>query len=135
VFWLHRLNKVLNSGHLKHPNSSKLTMSIHWPCKCTVHVYIVILFCDSMWSFWVEANLCSFLVVCLYCRWRSSYQERWVEITLTSLIPPHFCACLKPGPGFPTSYVVVFFVFSEFSYDKRWLFVLLILVELLTITN
>ena len=31
------------------------------------------------------------------------------------------------------SYVMVFFVFSEFSYDERWLFVLLILVELMTI--
>ena len=108
VFWLLRLNKMTNIGHLKHRNSSKLTMSIYWPCNCTVHVYAVILFCDSMWSFWVEADLCSFLVVCLYCRWRSNYQEGWAGITLTSLIPPHFCACPKPGPGLPTSYVVVF---------------------------
>ena len=36
-------------------------------------------------------------------------QEGKVRIPLTGLIPPHFCACLKPGPGFPTSYVVVFF--------------------------
>jgi hypothetical protein len=27
---------------------------------------------------------------------------------LTGLIPPHFYACTKPGPGFPTSNVVVF---------------------------
>jgi len=31
----------------------------------------------------------------------------------TSLTLPHFCACHKPGPGFPTSYVVVFYVFNE----------------------
>jgi hypothetical protein len=27
---------------------------------------------------------------------------------LTGLTPPYVCACPKPGPGFPTSYVVVF---------------------------
>jgi hypothetical protein len=30
--------------------------------------------------------------------------------------------------------VVLFFEFSEFSWDERWLFILLILVELLTIS-
>jgi hypothetical protein len=49
----------------------------------------------------------------MYCRWRSSYQEERVGISLTGLTLPHFCACPKPGPGFPTSYVVVFFVFSK----------------------
>jgi len=29
---------------------------------------------------------------------------------LTSLTPPHFCACPKPGLGFPMPYVVVFYV-------------------------
>ena len=27
-------------------------------------------------------------------------------------IPPHFCACSKPWPGFPKPYVEVFFVFN-----------------------
>jgi len=39
-------------------------------------------------------------------------QESMVDITLTGLTPPLVCACPKPGPGFPTSNVVVF---SEFS--------------------
>ena len=47
----------------------------------------------------------------MYCRWRSSFQEQQVGILLTCLTPPHLCACPKPGPGFPTSYVMVFFVF------------------------
>jgi len=34
--------------------SSQLATSIHWPCYCTVHVYVVIKFCDRMWYFWVE---------------------------------------------------------------------------------
>ena len=29
--------------------------------------------------------------------------------------PATFFACPKPGPGFPTAYVVIFFVFSELS--------------------
>ena len=31
-----------------------------------------------------------------------------VQIPLTSLSMPHFCVCPKSGPGFPTSYVMVF---------------------------
>ena len=29
------------------------------------------------------------------------------------LATPHICACPKPGPGFPKSYYVVFFLFNE----------------------
>jgi hypothetical protein len=32
--------------------NSPLTMSIYWPCIRTVHVYVVIHFCDSVWSFY-----------------------------------------------------------------------------------
>ena len=35
----------------------------------------------------------------------------------TSLTTPHFCASLKPGPRFPTSYDVVFCVFSELRWE------------------
>jgi hypothetical protein len=34
-----------------------LTMIIHWPCCCTVHVYVVVQFCNRMWSFWMEESL------------------------------------------------------------------------------
>jgi hypothetical protein len=30
----------------------QLTTGIYLLCYCTVHVYVVIHFCDSMWSFW-----------------------------------------------------------------------------------
>jgi len=42
--------------------------------------------------------------------------SRGIGIPFTDLTPPHLGTCPKPGSGFPTSYVVVFFVFSEFSY-------------------
>jgi hypothetical protein len=51
----------------------------------------------------------------VWCRWRFSYQEGGFETPLTGSTPPHFCASPKPGPGFPMSYVMVFFVFNEFS--------------------
>jgi len=40
------------------------------------------------------------------------------RIPLTSLTLPHICACPKPGPGFPKSYVVVsFFMFNELKRE------------------
>jgi hypothetical protein len=51
-----------------------------------------------------------------YCHWKPSYQEKKVEISFTGLTP-YFCACPKLGPGFPMSYVMVFFAFDEFSWD------------------
>jgi len=42
--------------------------------------------------------------------------------------PTYLCVCPKPEPGFPTSYVEVFFVF------RVCVFVVLISVEVLTIT-
>ena len=41
-------------------------------------------------------------------------QER-VGIPLTALTLPHFCACLKPGPGFPLPKVLVFFCVQLFE--------------------
>jgi len=77
----------------------------------------------------------SCFIACLYMysHWRSSHQEGKVAIPLTSLTLPHFCACHKPGPGFPTSHFMVFFVFNELRWEVivHWL----ILVELLTITT
>ena len=57
----------------------------------------------------------------------------WIMSTLTGLTPLHICVCPKPGPGFPTSYVMILFLCSV-SDGERWLFALLIWVELLTIT-
>jgi len=53
-------------------------------------------FCDSMWSSWVEVNLCRFfLIVCLYMywrwHWRSNYQEGRVGIPLIDLTLHMLC--------------------------------------------
>ena len=53
----------------------------------------------------------------------SSYQEGRDGIPLTGLTPPHCCICLKPISGFPTSHVVVFFVFSELRREEIVCFV------------
>jgi len=53
----------------------------------------------------------------IYYSWRSSYQEWRDGIPLTGLTPPHCCVCLKPISGFPTSHVMVFFVFSKLRWE------------------
>ena len=65
-------------------------------------------FCDSMWSFWVEANIRVCLFV--YYRWRSSYPDlagsdsiKWFNKDLH--LQRHM------------SYVMVFFVFSELRWE------------------
>jgi hypothetical protein len=45
----------------------------------------------------------------------TSLNRQWLHkqvYTLTGLTLPYFCACPKPGLGFLTSFVMVFFVFS-----------------------
>jgi len=37
-------------------------------------------------------------------------------IPLTGLTPPYLCAFPKQGSGYPTSYVVIFYLFN----DLRW---------------
>jgi hypothetical protein len=49
----------------------------------------------------------------MYCCWRSNYQEGKVGIPLTGLTLPYVCACPKTGPGFPTFYVLVPYLYSN----------------------
>jgi hypothetical protein len=49
--------------------------------------------------------------------------KRGVGISLTGLTPPYFCACPKPGTGFPTSYAMVFFMSSELRREVIFHFV------------
>ena len=46
-----------------------------------------------------------------------SYHEAgWVRIQLTGLTQPYFRACPNPGPGFPSSYVLVFLMFNYICF-------------------
>ena len=81
--------------------SSQLTTSIHWPWYCTGHVFVVIYFCESMWSFWVESVQ---VFYCLFIYVLPLKIQLWrgrAGILLTGLTQPHFYACPKPRPGFP----------------------------------
>ena len=102
-------------------------------CYCIVHVNVVIhvlIVCSLFeWKWTCAGFYCLFIY--FLCHKRSSYQEKRIGIPLTSLTPPHFCACPMPGSGFPTSYAIApppFFVCSELRWE-----ILLILVKLLTI--
>ena len=62
--------------------SGQITTGINCPWYCIVHVYVVIHFCYSVWSFAWKKICAGFLIVCwyLYCRWKPNYQERRVAI-------------------------------------------------------
>ena len=96
--------------------SSQLTMRIHWPCYCIVHVcyFFVIVY---MWSVLVEVDLRIFFILHLYmyiyCHWRSNYQGRKVVIPLTGLTTPHCCACPKARIWISNVICHVFFMFKS----------------------
>jgi hypothetical protein len=51
-------------------------------------------------------------IVCLYlyCSWKSNYKGGNVYISLPGITVPQLCACPKPGPGFPTLFIIAFCV-------------------------
>ena len=59
-------NTYIYSTYYTFLASSQLTTSIHWPCYCTAHVYVVIHFCDSMvFLSGTESVHVSFLLLCI----------------------------------------------------------------------
>ena len=46
-----------------------------------------------------------------------NYQGEGWEL-INGLTRPHICAWPSPGPGFPTSYVMVFFVFNDLRWEE-----------------
>ena len=64
------------------------------------HVHDVIYVYDSMWTFWVVANLCRFVLFVYIC-WRYHLRVYLNHATL---------GCPNPGSGFPTPYELVLIV-------------------------
>jgi hypothetical protein len=89
----------------------QLTTSIHLPCYCRVHIYVVIHFDGNLFI-----TVLSF--ICMYCRWRISYQKRRVGIPLNGLTLPHLSACPNPGTWFSIVICRGLLVFSEFISDE-----------------
>ena len=96
-------------------SSSHLTMSIHWPCYCTVNVYMlsvifmIVHVCGLFeWKHSVQIFYCLFISVFS----SEIYLSDW-GIPLTGLTPPHCCTYPKPGPEFLMLYVMVLFVFND----------------------
>jgi len=80
---------------------NQLTKDMHWPCYCTVHVYVVIHVCDSMRASWVVADMffhCLFIYVLLFEV--QFYQERIFSFmcmfcrSLFVLCTFSFCHCV-----------------------------------------
>ena len=82
-----------------------------------VTIWFTLLYRSTVDSLNIEVNIhCSLSNnITLYMPY---YQEGRVGIPYTSLTLPHFCACPKPGPGFPKSYDVGFFSVQWISL--RW---------------
>jgi len=85
--YLLRTQNTTISIDLRARASSQLTTNNHWhwPCYCTVHVCVDIHFCNSMWSFWVEVNLCRFCFyhlfnICISLDIQLSRGENWDPI-------------------------------------------------------
>ena len=99
-------------------HNSQLAMNIHWPCYCTVDVFVVIHFVtvSSMWALLMEA-ICE----CFYCLFiyvlplviQLSREKGWDP--LPGLIPPHFGHYPRPEPWFLTYIVILFFVLSDWK--------------------
>ena len=86
--------------------SSQLTTNIHWSCYCTLLIYVVLHFCDIMWSIWFDTNLCRFFKLFVYicdAIGDQILQIGTVQVQLTSLILPHECVCPTSEPISPTS--------------------------------
>ena len=96
---------------------SQLTTNIHWLCYCTAHLYVVFHFYNGMWSFWVEVICAGFF--CIVYLYHLSRGQDWDHINLFN---PAICVCL---------FLARFWIYNVIC---RWLFVLLILVELMTNT-
>ena len=93
-----------------------LNLLLYCPCLCS--------HCCKVCDLFESKRICADCFIMCW-NWRFIYEEGRVSVPLTSLTPPHLCTCSKLGPVFPTSYVVVFCVFSELKWE-RWFLILLI---------
>jgi len=77
----------------------------------------------SIWNLFIINcyDLNHILLTCMCLCSQDNWQWR-IGIPLNGVTPPHFCAFSKPGPGFPTSYVGSFFVYSVSSDEGPLLF-------------
>jgi hypothetical protein len=75
--------------------ASSIVTTIHCPCYwryCTVHIYVVIHFCDSVCSYRVEENLCRFFyrLLMYVLEIQLHVLRRKVVLPLICLTPPYF---------------------------------------------
>ena len=83
-----------------------LTMNIYSTCYCTVHVYVVIHLCGSVFFFYSKSESVQGFLYHLF-----TYVLPVDSVIKNNLAT--FFACPKPEPRIPMSYVMVFFVFSK----------------------
>ena len=86
-------------------------MISHWSFYCTVLVYVVLHFCDSMcMNFFSGNESVQIIIGCLSVlplEIKLSRKDRF-GFPLTCLTSQHLCTCPRPCPGFPTPYDIIF---------------------------
>jgi hypothetical protein len=100
--------------------ASSIVTTIHCPCywrHCTVHIYVVIHFCDSVCSYRVEENLCRFFyrLLMYVLEIQLHVLRRKVVLPLISLTPPYFIPVPNQDLDFHRHMSWSFFVYNEFS--------------------
>ena len=127
------ISKIMHTTDSTFLAGCQLTTSIHWSCYCTVHVYVVFHFWDSIiCGLFVETNLFRFLVHLFIYVLLMEIQLSWDSIN--RLYSATFL-CLSQAMSWISNVTCHgLFVFSELSYGEIWLLVLLISVELKTIS-
>jgi len=108
LYWCCRLNYEKKGGLFNH---ATFLQFFKWKFEYTGSE-------SNSWIYYTEKFTGPNKVLLVLCRWSGAHREDC------------FCACPKPRPGF---HVMSFFLCSMI-WSERWLFVLLILLELLTIT-
>ena len=73
--------------------------------------------CFTPWLFLCTLKGERLLLILLSLLFKSRVEGGGRGVPLTDLTSLHVCVCPKPGPGFTTSYVMVFLVFSVLRLD------------------
>ena len=76
------------------PSWKPLNTTIHWPWYCTLHVCVVINYCDSVWPVWVEG--CFIVRLYMHCSWKYNFEggTGWDPIDRFNHAT---CLCLSQG--------------------------------------
>ena len=87
--------------------------NVYLNCPCFTLSFIFVMVCDLF----EENDSPQFFFIVRLCLQLLPCERGMIGILSTGLALQYLCACPKPGPGFLSSYVMVFFIFSELRWE------------------